>query len=369
MTRSRLFDFRHSGAPEALVECRDNIEKLAHWVNAAQQRLLYAKEQSDEGWPGTWAEVAFSVDRCDPYLTTPRGIARLEMIDVAGHPIQLNNAFYEYLRFGNGRMPKCHQGQTFWRNQAQGYTRNNAPLFTDLKDGPQQIQVNALNPLDTQPNAATGETPRVLVQGICKGSPIVTQDNGFTVAGEFVSLSNPSATTLNTFDQITGIQKDVTQGDVQIFQYDPWWGSLQLLSVMEPTETTGWYRRYYLGDLPRTCQSYQRFGDQPGKPGCPSSKREYVLVTALAKLDLIPVVADTDYLLIPNVEALILECQAIRQSRMDNAASRAQSEEYHLQAVRLLIGQQTHLQGKNQPAVAFDPFGSARLSRVNIGMT
>jgi hypothetical protein len=370
MLRPTLRHWRLSEGPSALGICRDDVARCAEVVNAAQQRLLYSPEQGDEGFAGTWAEIAFSVDRDDPYITCPRGVARLEAVDVETHPIQLSNQFREYLLYGNGRLPKCER----WLRRGgiginQAMSRNNTPLFTDLKDPPQLIQVYATNPLDTQPNPVTQKIPRVLVQGTCRGTPIVSQDEGFTVQGEFITLASPYATTINTFDQITGIQKDLTQGEVQFFQSDPNWGSLEILLEMEPTETTAWYRRYYLS-LPRVHKEFRRFRNVASQnPNCPIQPRCFTLVTALAKLDLIPVVSDTDYLCPPNVEAITLEAQSIRQSRIDNASSRQQASEYHRQAIRLLLGQLTHEQGKNQVAVLWKPFGSASLERVKINMT
>lgn len=369
MLRPTLKNWRESEGPSALGICREDLERCAQVVNSSQQRLLYAPEQNDEGWAGTWAEIAFSIDREIPYLTLPRGVARLEAVDVENHPIPLHNAFYEYMLYGNGRLPKCDRWRGRGSEISQGFSRNNVPLFTDLKDPPQLIQIYATNPQDTLPNAVTGKVPRVLVQGTSQGQPIVTQDAGFTVQGEFVTLASPFATTINEFDEITGLQKDQTLGEVQIFQSDPHWGSLEILSVMEPTETTAWYRRYYLS-LPRTGTEFRRFQNQPSNnPNCPSRPRCFVLVTALAKLDLIPVQADTDYLTIPNIEAITLEAQSIRQSRMDNASSRQQSALYHRDAVRLLIGQLNHEQGRNAPSINFRPFGSARLERVRISMS
>ena len=91
-------------------------------------------------------------------------------------------------------------------------------------------------------------------------------------------------------------------------------------------------------------------------------------MTALVKLDLVPMQFDTDYALCTNLEALIAECQSVRYSEMDDANAMQKSAERHLAAIRLLIGQQTHVEGKNNPAVLFRPFGSADLRRVHVGM-
>jgi hypothetical protein len=367
--RLRLYDFRMSRGPKAVGLCAGDLAGCAKIANAADMRLAFAKEGGDAGWVGSWAEMVFSVDRCKPYITLPRNVARVEAFDACTKPIPLNNQFAEYLLFGDGRMPKTGANRGGWLGRGYGcdsaaYTRNNAVTFTDLSDGPQQIQIYATNPADYG--------KRVLVQGLDQNNAAVySVDGNSNVMGEFVTLATPFATTVNTFTSLSGIQKDVTIGEVQLFQIDPNWGSMELLSTMEPGEQVASYRRYYLHNLPRNCCSYARGILVPHAPvscDCPYRPKEYALVTALVKLDLVPVTYDTDYFLSQNLEALIAECQSVRYSEMDDANAMQKSAERHLAAIRLLIGQQTHVEGKNNPAVIFRPFGSADLRRVNISM-
>lgn len=91
-------------------------------------------------------------------------------------------------------------------------------------------------------------------------------------------------------------------------------------------------------------------------------------MTALVKRDLVPVVYDTDFFLCTNLEALIAEAQSVRYSEMDDANAMSKSAERHMAAIRLLIGQATHSEGKNTPSVNFRPFGSADLRKVHVGM-
>jgi hypothetical protein len=367
--RVTLRDFRLSRGPQAVGLCSGDLPGCARIANAADMRLAFAKEGNDSGWIGSWAEVAFSIDRCKPYLTLPRGFARIEAIDACTKPIPLNNSFYEYQLFGDGRMPKTGANRGGWLGRGHhadgaAYTRNNAVTFTDLSDGPQQIQIYATNPADYG--------KRVLIQGINEqGSAVYSVDGNTNVMGEFVTLASPFATTVNSYMSLTGLQKDVTLGEVQIFQIDPNWGSMELLSTMEPGETVASYRRYYLHNLPRNCCSYQRNILVPHADvgcGCPFAPKEFVLVTALVKLDLVPVTYDTDYFLSQNLEALIAECQSVRYSEMDDSNAMQKSAERHLAAIRLLIGQDTHTNGKNIQNALFRPFGSADLRRVHVGM-
>lgn len=351
--RLRLYDCRIGRLPTIIGKCQSDIPGIASYVNTAQQRLLYAAEACDESWYGTWAEVRLNVSRSAPYITLPREIARLESVNICDRPVPVNNQFYEYLQFGNGRMStrRLNNGKKI----RAVYTRNNAVLFTDLTNGPQLISVFPTDNADSQ------GTKRILIQGLDQNGQVVyTNDGNATIMGEFVTLAMPFATTKNQFTLITGVQKDVTSGPVQIFQMSPTTGQQVLLSTMEPGEQTTDYRRYFFDCLPCGCCP------TPNGPitnnNCPPPQ-----VTAIAKLELIPVVNDTDYLLFHNLEAVIQECQAVRFSEMDNAAAKQQATFHHKEAIRLLNGELGHYLGVNSPAVQMNVFGSAKLEHQAIG--
>lgn len=350
--RTRFFDLRTSRLANQLGLCKDDVPRLAEAVNTAQRQLLYAPEAGDESWYGTWAEVAFNVNRSNPYVTMPREIARLELINVCQRPVPIRNQFFEYLQFGNGRLPKtvlCQQGMDACRT-VQVLSRNNAVTFTNLTGTPRFIAVYVTEQQDIG--------KRILLQGTDNnGLPIYSQDVFQRVNGVFVSFANPFAVAPMQFSSITGIQKDITAGSVQVFEVDPATGIQTALLTMEPTEETAWYRRYYLDALPCGC--------------CPSttpSSCADVQVTALAKLDLIPVAADTDYLLIQNIEAIIHECMAVRYSQIDTSAAKRMEQYHHKKAISLLNGEIGHFVGKNDVAIHFAPFGSARLEKQGIGL-
>lgn len=356
--RLRLYDCMISRLPSVVGKCQNDTPEIARYVNTAQQRLLYAPEAADESWWGTWAEVSINVSRAAPYVTLPREVARLEMIDICDRPVPVFNQFYEYLQFGNGRMSGRHSRRRHNHPRMRAaYTRNNAVLFTDVHNGPQFLN---LFPTD---NADAQGQKRVLIQGLDQnGQQIYTNDGGQTVLGEFVTLAMPFAPTKNQFTSVTGVQKDVTAGPVQIFQMSPTDGTSVLLSVMEPGEQTTNYRRYFFDHLPCGCCPVPN-GPVPIDPKLCLPPQ----VTAIAKLELIPVVNPTDYLLFQNLEAIIEEAQAVRFSEMDNQSSQAQVEIHHKRAIRLLNGELTHYLGLNQPAVMERTFGSARLERQAIG--
>lgn len=341
--RSRLLDWKLSRFPTALGICQGDTVSAAAIVNSATQRLLYAKESNDSGFWGGWAEMNFSVDRDDPYLTTPREVARLEAINVCSHPVELNNQFYEYMRFGFGRFPKC----TTLRNGCLGmsaFDRGTFPCFSDLVPPNKIVRAYISD--------ASDENKRALIQGKDNNSQtIYSIDNGVQVGGQFVTLVAPFVDMPIEMAKLTGLQKDLTNAPVRFFEVDTVTGDQRLISTMEPSETVASFRRYYLNGLPRNCCG----------TGTTAS------ITAIAKLDFVPVRNDTDYLLVGNIEALGNECQAVRYSETDSANGKQMAEFHHRAAIRLLNGELIHQEGKVDPAISFKPFGSASLSLLGFG--
>lgn len=349
--RLRGYDIRTSDFPSIIGLCQGDSFRVYQELNACQERLLHAPEAGDESWWGTWAEIAFNVSQTAPYITMPREIARIEQAAVCNHPVPIQNQFYEYLQFGNGRLPKtcCNLGNYF---PTEGYTRNNSVLFEPFTNPPQLLTAFAMDPTDN------GSASRILFQGIDEtGEPVHTLDGADQVPGVYLPFEAPFVTTPFAFNALTGIQKDITNGPIQIFQTDPVTGIQKLLLTMQPTEQTAWYRRYYFNKLPCTCCN-----PVPGQTPQP------VQVHAIAKLDLIPVVVDEDYCLIQSKEALICEAQSRQASKVMTPESQARSVKHHRDAIRLLNGQLTHYLGLNTPAVQVKPFGSASLARQRIGV-
>lgn len=354
-SRLRLLDFKSTRLPGLLGLCETNTTDLAKYVNSAQRRILLAPEAGDEGWWGTWAEITFTVSRTQPFITLPRDVARLESINVCDSVRPVNNQFVEYQRFGNGRMPKqCRQCDGWQLTEA--FTRNNAVTWVELPTAPMIIRVYPASPLDTN--------NRIFFGGLDQqNEQIYTDDFGTEVQGVFLHLLQPFQDAPMTFNRITGIQKDPTLSRVRIVAVDPVTGDETDLLTMEPTELTASYRRYYFDQLPCFCC--------PPSTGtvtvCPPNSPQPIRIRAIAKLDLIPCLIDTDYLLIQNLEAIIEECQAVRYSEMDSEKAKGMEEIHHKKAIKLMNGEINHYVGQDSPAVLFAPFGSARLRRQRIG--
>lgn len=344
MYRPTLSNFRAQWPDEAMGKCQADPAVVAY-CNDAQQRLMMDPLAPDEGWWGGWVTMVLTGVRNGnhSYVTTPREVARLIVMDVCSRPISIRNGFYEYLHFGTGLEPKpCRGigcGHTF-----QTFERDNVPTLVDLLPTAQTIRI--------YPTDARDSGLRVLVQGLdANGQVVLTTDPGTGVSapGEYLPLSFPFVDSTNTFTKITGIQKDETFGNIQIFQVDPVSGGENQLSTMEPNEQSANYRRYLLSNI-------------PALHACCSTTPN-VQITAQARLDFIPVANETDYLMIQNVPALIEEAQSIRWSRMDSPNASEKSQEHHVRALQLLNGQLDQNEGKTSTSVKVPIFGSNRLHR------
>ena len=334
--RARLYDVRISGAPSSFGVCETDISRVASVVNEAQQRLLTDPMAPDEGWFGGWAQYAFTVAPPFSYITTPREVARIILMDVCKKPMKIRNQFYEFLDFGRGYNPAgCPQDRC--GQQQQTYERDSVPTINDFVAG---------NTVRAYPLNASDVGKRVLIQGTdtngktIYGTSILT---GKPILGETIVLDIPFTDTVNSFNTVTAIQKEPTQGDVVFYQVDAN-GNETPLHAMEATEMTGNYRRYFLNGLQNRC--------------CGASTQQ---VLALCKLDFIPAQSDQDYLLIQSVPALIEECMAVRYSRMDTPGSQQMAQAKHARALQLLFGQLDHFLGKFQTAITVPIFGSDRL--------
>jgi len=351
--RTTFQQIRLSRIPQVLGLCAADAPSIAAYVNEALVRLIEAG--GNEGWWGNYAKVIFDVDPNTPYITTGRDIARLEDMDVCRTPIRIQNSFYEFLEFGCGlqrQRPDC-AGRINTRcgcqDSVQAYDRGTVPTMRDVTPG-NKLRIYMTNAADTGKKlffqAKDGND-----------KPIYTLNSGVPSNGFFITLDNmvPFIESPMNISSIQNIAKDLTIGAVQVYGVNPSTDEQTLLSIYAPNETTPAYRRYFLSNLPSQCCDCD-------------SPTGTVQVTAMAKLEFVPVSADTDFLLIGNIPAIKEECQSIRYSEMDVTNAKQMSELHHRNAIRLLNKELVHFLGKSNPAFGFKPFGNATLESAGVGL-
>jgi hypothetical protein len=341
MDRPTFSTALNSDLPRVLGLCAQDRSKVARYVNRSQEELITDPLAPEEGWWGGYVHMLFNVPVTNftGSITTPREIARVDVMDICTRPRFIRNGFYEYLMFGTGHKPRpCNP---VCGGITQAFERDNVPTLIDFPTTvPQQIRIYASNAADA------GKI--VQVQGTDQnGNVVYSTDNitGQALIGEQVILKLPFAMTAFSYQTITGLLKDPTVGPVTIFTVDAS-GNQTQLSAMEPGETTASYRRYFLNNLP---------------PQCCSTPTGQVQIDAQCKLDFVPVVNDSDYLIIQSVPALIAQCQSIKWSTIDAAQASAKEAMFHKKAISILCGQIDHFEGKTKTAISLKIFGSDRL--------
>ncbi len=341
-----------SGGPELLGLCANDTAGCAAAANRAIQQLMFAPEVGDSGWVGSFAEIAFTATQEDPFITTPYDVGRIQDLDLCSFPIPVSNQYFEYLRFGYGRWPK--RTGTCGTNSRrcaplQAFDRGRFPTFSPIVPPDKIIRVYLTDPGDVG--------KRVLLQSLDGNDlPRYSLDGTVQITGDMLTLIAPFVDSPTTVNKVTGIAKDITLGPVTFYEVDTVTLDERLILTMQPGETTASYRRYFLSGLPKNCCSL------------PQSTSTEVQLTAMCQITFVPVRTVTDWLGIPNVEALINKCQSIRFDGMDVPNASLKSAEFHKKAIRLLQGQSVHEYGKTDVAINFAPFGNARLIRQGVGI-
>jgi len=250
-------------------------------------------------------------------ITWPRQVETIEAINLCNRPIGVRTQYFEFQNNAVGEIGRGNPGGY------PGYRhRNSVPLLGDRSEvvvnqeiipGGKRLRVY------TERIETTG---RILLLGYDdNGNWIRTQPiGGQWTDGEYLTLSNSPATTLNNFSQITGVQFDTTprNGNTYLYSVDQNNVEMQLASYDYAVDVPV-FRRSILGNVP----SYQTDdGEWTG-----------AFVSALVKTRFMPVIFDTDYPQIGNVAALKLILQYIYKRDNDKIQD---AEMYRQDAIQIL---------------------------------
>lgn len=255
---------------------------VASYINRAQERMM-----AEGDWIGTWQVYRICCNfSC---LVWPRPIERITQLQVCDYPIPVRNAWYEFLENGPGyTSPNCGCG---WQGIDQGMTCR----FDDIITTAKKIKVYA--------DVAETVGARILLRGHDENlNPIMTQDAGAWIEGEYVSINSvtPAVSTKKFCPpgpQI--VLKPITNGPVRLFSYDDTVTPVVQvpIAVYEGGETRPMYRRTKI----------------PGLASCETTECQQKTVTALVKLRHIEALSDLDTMVIQSREAFRMAAQAIRK--------------------------------------------------------
>lgn len=292
MDKLRVSDLRTPIA-EVLNVCADSDE-VVPMINRVERRLMRIKGGK---WVGTVARmrICTSSTGC---ISWPRVVESIEGFQVCNTPGTIRNQWYEFSIQGPGLL----NADSSWYNNL--IDRGTMPTF-DVPDN-STSQVAVLGTVDEAAGA------KMLVRGYnATGGWIRTETSpGVWVDGEYVDIENGvTHYSTNIFSAITGVIKPVTNGPVQMWQYDvPTASLVKQLAYYEPDEEVPIYRASLLPGLEtrRGC---------PPLTNCGCRTTEKTQVTVIAKLRHIDVRNDDDFLVLGCEAAFVLGAQAILKER------------------------------------------------------
>jgi hypothetical protein len=219
-----------------------------------------------------WANSA--TDGC---ITFPRGVAIIERAAICGKPVPIHDFWFQYLPSGAG----LRNGWNCW-NEANYQGR--FPTFTSIKGVNQKLNFICDVPDDV------GQ--QVLALGYDQnGNWIRTQQNGVWADGELIAYAQGTGTlSVNLFSRVTDLQIPVMQGQSWLYSYDTTLLTKILIGHYQAGETRPSYARYFFPSISCAAVAESTCGTVP--------------VNVIAKLEYVPLVNPTDYLLIGNLPAM-----------------------------------------------------------------
>lgn len=255
-------------------------------MNEVQERLIYMGR-----WWGTCAR--FQICATSGCITLPRQIATIETVSICGRNMPIRDFWYRIVQTGIG----LRDGPSCWPEaQAQG----NFPTFTDISG----VTSKLLLVCDIPADAGT----QILVLGYDpNGNWIRTVQNGVWADGEVISLSvSPGTSSVNIFSSITDIQAPGgMDGQWWLYQSDTVSTTQILLGTYQYDETRPSYARYFFPSVSNLT--------------CGSTSTTPVLIDCIGKLQFVPIVKTTDYMMIGNIPALKEMAMAVDKSRNEES--------------------------------------------------
>jgi hypothetical protein len=275
-----------------------NNPKVVDAINEAIMRLL-PKLPAE----GTMGRMRFYVN--NGTITMPREVNRLISVCVDDIPVNIFSRWYEFLNYGPGGMDANQSSSNDFIDLGDGFCTH-----SDVHT-PRQLLVVA---------GEEEQDASIRIMGFDENGEEVRTDG---VPGESVLIKkNMPHYTVNKFSAITSVRKPTTKGYVYLSAYAPDPLERFDLATYHPDETNPCYRRYRITAICQckqaltncalcsfkdTCRAYTNCaltGDTTTPP---------YTATALVKLRYLPLVYDTDPLLIQNLPAIKMMLQAIRR--------------------------------------------------------
>jgi hypothetical protein len=238
---------------------------------------------------GQWWNTVKRMTGCvfNNCLVWPRQVGTLLALNRCGHSIPPKNHWYGF----DSVLPDdvCKFNNGCWGDIAT-VDHGTTPVFNQIPClNDRYIRIYISQPTDA------GKT--ITLFGIDTNGQVIRsqRDDGTFQDGIVLTLENPFVQTPYLIRRIDQVIKDPTDGPIRMYQFDG--ATLYDMAMYDASETVPEYRQ---SKIMAACGPTS---------GCCQTQ-----LTALAKLNFIPVQHDDDIILIDNVDALAIGMQSLKQS-------------------------------------------------------
>jgi hypothetical protein len=284
-------------------------------VNAATRRLMRR---------GDWFETAIPIYVCvfNGCICWPRYVGQVRRINMCNGQIPVRNLWYQFMvgvgAGGCGTWNSISGNNGWWGREVKLQQEGTSPVLQDIMGEGRLVRVY------TRCSPDYGKT--LTIYGIDNnGQRLMTQNqDGSWTDGVVLVMQQPFASTSVYVRSIERVQRDATQCPVDMYAYNATTNLLEELAHYEPNETAPTYSKTRL-QMPWPWLP----SATPGSACCSTQRG----VLAMVKLRFIPAQAPTDLVLLPNIDALQKEIQAIRAER---AGDMKKAKDFELDAIREL---------------------------------
>lgn len=350
-----LGDLKQPSSPINRISglCSASDSRFPSYVDEAVRKLMKR---------GDWASTVVPIQVCirRGCVTWPRYVGSIRKMNLCGVPVPVTNIWSNYL--DRDVYPRWYDfpGLIGWNQLASSYG------FYGGRDG-LRYSWSGVNktghystysdPLVTSFIRAYPQYPQDVGKTLTifgkdeNGQPLqhkVTASDGTVTyePGTIITIGSSGAsqkwgsTDVMVQPPIERVIKDVTQGQVYLYAYDPnqpVGSDLFDLAVYAPTETNPCYERTSI----------------PGRTSTDGSTTDSVM--ALVKLKHIPVVHDTDLVTIPDVDALKV---MIQSALFDEADDADKADRYEAKAIRELNLMLRDTYPEDQTPITNEPFNA-----------
>lgn len=309
----------------------NNSDDFKSLLNEATKRLM------DRGdWPGTEKPILLTVQ--NGVVTFPRIVGAVRALNICNRDIPIYGEWFRFLPHQWSRGSCCGTWRS-WCGQRPVMTEYGMGVqFADIPTDFCVLKVTGVPQDDGAIIQFFGTNPQ--------GESLVTTDVTTITDGISITINQPFTVGSDVVKHIDRVIKPVTQGPVSVSAVDTVSGQETPIARFDASDTNPSFSQYRLAISQ-----------------CVNTSPVFQAI-ALVKLKFIPVIVDTDIVLIPNLFALKLFMQGIR---FGEAGDRNNALLYQADSVKELNLEMDNLLPVDQIPVDVNAFGTAQPWKSGIG--